>query len=116
MRICGPDDEFVLWTFHRSAPPLSRLCSRKGGLDMRMFQRRYLVVFAVVGLAAAFASVAVASVTPLQISSDPYTNTTSQHKTEVEPDTFASGSTIVSTFQVGRIFGEELPSGLVLAE
>jgi hypothetical protein len=40
----------------------------------------------------------------LQISSDPYTNTTSQHKTEVEPDTFAFGSTIVSTFQVGRFF------------
>jgi hypothetical protein len=41
----------------------------------------------------------------LQISSDPYTNTTSQHRTEVEPDTFAFGSTIVSTFQVGRFFG-----------
>ncbi len=40
-----------------------------------------------------------------QISSDPYTNTASQHKTEVEPDTFAFGKTVVSTFQVGRIFG-----------
>ena len=38
----------------------------------------------------------------VQISSDPYTNTTSQHQTEVEPDTYASGSTIVSAFQVGR--------------
>ncbi|MEY9836385.1 sialidase family protein [Streptacidiphilus sp. EB103A] len=37
-----------------------------------------------------------------QISSDPYTNTTSQHATEVEPDTFAYGSTVVSAFQVGR--------------
>src|SRR6266568_6224531 len=45
-----------------------------------------------------------ANVTLLQISSDPYTNSTSQHKTEVEPDTFAFGSTIVSTFQVGRFF------------
>src|SRR6266852_1863874 len=43
-----------------------------------------------------------ANVTLTQISSDPYTNTTSFHATEVEPDTFASGSTIVSTFQVGR--------------
>ncbi|HET8852927.1 MAG TPA: sialidase family protein, partial [Ktedonobacteraceae bacterium] len=42
--------------------------------------------------------------TPLRLSTDPYTNTTSQHKTEVEPDTFASGSTIVSAFQVGRFF------------
>jgi hypothetical protein len=39
-----------------------------------------------------------------QISSDPFSNTTSQHATEVEPDTFASGSTIVSAFQVGRFF------------
>jgi hypothetical protein len=45
-----------------------------------------------------------AAVTLLQLSSDPYTNTTSQHKTEVEPDTLASGSTIVSAFQVGRFF------------
>src|SRR2546428_503583 len=40
----------------------------------------------------------------LQISSDPYANATSQHRTEVEPDTFAAGSTIVSAFQVGRFF------------
>lgn len=39
-----------------------------------------------------------------QISSDPYTNPTSNHKTEVEPDTFAFGNTIVATFQVGRFF------------
>ncbi len=39
-----------------------------------------------------------------RISSDPYTNTTSNHKTEVEPDTFAFGQTIVSAFQVGRFF------------
>jgi hypothetical protein len=44
-----------------------------------------------------------ASNTPLlQISSDPYTNTTSQHATEVEPDSFANGSTIVAATQVGR--------------
>jgi hypothetical protein len=35
---------------------------------------------------------------------DPYVNTTSQHATEVEPDTFAFGATVVSTFQVGRFF------------
>ncbi len=40
----------------------------------------------------------------LQLSSDPFTNSTSQHRTEVEPDTFALGSTIVSAFQVGRFF------------
>ncbi len=47
---------------------------------------------------------AFAQVNLLQLSSDPYTNITSQHKTEVEPDTFAFGSTIVSAFQVGRFF------------
>jgi len=39
-----------------------------------------------------------------KISSDPYKNPDSNHKTEVEPDTFAFGNTIVSTFQVGRFF------------
>src|SRR5512136_1498845 len=48
--------------------------------------------------------IAFANVTLGQISSDPYTKTTSQHKTEVEPDTFASGKTIVAAFQVGRFF------------
>jgi hypothetical protein len=47
-------------------------------------------------------STGVATLTSL--SSDPYTNTSSQHATEVEPDTFSSGSTIVSAFQVGRFF------------
>ena len=65
-------------------------------------------------LAAAFAAVATlvllaaptmaANITLLQLSSDPYTNTTSQHATELEPDTFSAGSTIVSAFQVGRFF------------
>jgi hypothetical protein len=42
-----------------------------------------------------------------QISADPYTPATAptgQHATEVEPDTFAFGSTLVSVFQVGRVF------------
>src|SRR5260370_19646485 len=47
---------------------------------------------------------AFASVTLLQLSSDPFTNSTSQHQTELEPDTLASGSTLVSAFQVGRFF------------
>jgi hypothetical protein len=50
-------------------------------------------------------AVSFASGEPLtQISSDLFTNATSNHKTEVEPDTFAFGNTIVSTFQVGRFF------------
>jgi BNR repeat protein len=38
------------------------------------------------------------------VSTDPFTNPTSQHATEVEPDTFASGSTVVAAYQVGRFF------------
>ena len=37
-----------------------------------------------------------------QLSTDPYTNTTSFHRTEVEPDSFSFGSTLVAAFQVGR--------------
>ena len=40
----------------------------------------------------------------IKLSTDPYSNTQSQHATEVEPGAFAFGSTIVSAFQVGRIF------------
>jgi hypothetical protein len=40
-----------------------------------------------------------------QISSDPYTDSQAQHATEVEPDTFSFGTTIVSAFQVGRVSG-----------
>jgi hypothetical protein len=58
-------------------------------------------------LAVSFAATAAASTTLLQISSDPYTNAMSQHKTEVEPFTFSFGSTIVFAFQVGRIFDGE---------
>lgn len=50
----------------------------------------------------ATSALAFASVSIVQISSDPYTNSTSQHQTMVEPDTFSFGSTIVSAIQSGR--------------
>ena len=37
-------------------------------------------------------------------STDPFVNTSSYHATELEPDTFAAGSTIVGAFQSGRFF------------
>jgi hypothetical protein len=40
-----------------------------------------------------------------KLSTDTFTNSSSQHATEVEPAAFAFGSTIVTAFQVGRIFG-----------
>src|SRR5205807_4393339 len=34
----------------------------------------------------------------------PYTNTSSQHKTQVEPDSFAFGDTVVGVSQTGRFY------------
>ena len=39
-----------------------------------------------------------AAVPLTRVSTDPYTNAASQHQTEVEPDTFSFGSTIISAF------------------
>jgi BNR/Asp-box repeat len=52
----------------------------------------------------ALAAPARANVPLTRVSADPFTNATSQHATEVEPDTFAFGSTVVATYQVGRFF------------
>jgi hypothetical protein len=41
-----------------------------------------------------------------QLSRDPYRGLGAQHETEVEPDSFAEGRTIVTAFQIGR-FGAE---------
>jgi hypothetical protein len=38
----------------------------------------------------------------IQLSSDPYTDPASQHQTEVEPGSYAFGTTIVTAFQAGR--------------
>src|SRR4051812_38124430 len=50
---------------------------------------------------AAFAG-APANVPLVQISTDPYTSSGFSHQTEVEPDTYSFGNTIVAAFQVGR--------------
>jgi hypothetical protein len=55
-------------------------------------------------LALASPVVAGANVPLTQIASDPFANTTSQHRTIVEPDTYSSGSTIVAAAQMGRFF------------
>jgi len=60
---------------------------------------------AAVALVLLTSTTAYANVTVTQVSHDIYTDAQAQHNTEVEPDTFVSGSTIVSAFQVGRVFG-----------
>ena len=70
---------------------------------MRFGRRRLPILVAVV--IALIAVPALAAVPLTRVSTDPYTNAASQHRTEVEPDTFSFGSTIISAFQVGRVFG-----------
>jgi hypothetical protein len=55
---------------------------------------------AVLGLTGS--ALATTQVSLTRVSKDPYTNTSSYHKTQVEPDTFSFGSTIVGVFQTGR--------------
>lgn len=64
-----------------------------------------LAIPAAVSLAVAAGTPAAANVTLVRVSHDIYTDAQAQHQTEVEPDTVAAGSTIVSAFQVGRVFG-----------
>jgi hypothetical protein len=65
---------------------------------------RLTAVLTIVALLVLAAGPALANVPLTRVSRDTFTNPTSQHQTEVEPDTFAFGSTIVSAFQVGRFF------------
>jgi hypothetical protein len=54
-------------------------------------------------LACLLAAGTVTAQVPLtQLSTDTFSNTTSQHQTEVEPASYAVGNTIVSAFQIGR--------------
>jgi hypothetical protein len=68
---------------------------------------RIALFAAVVTAAFAVAVPAQAQTTVIQISSDPFAPNsmpTAAHATEVEPDTFAFGSTVVTAFQTGRVF------------
>jgi BNR repeat-like domain len=68
--------------------------------------RRWLGAIAAAGVAALFSAAPAAAGDKgiVRISDDPFTNAGSQHRTEVEPDTFSFEDTWVSAFQVGRIF------------
>jgi len=67
----------------------------------------FILAALILSLVATIATRATSHATGVQltkISSDPYKNLDSNHKTQVEPDTFAFGNTIVSVFQSGRFF------------
>ncbi|HLZ09853.1 MAG TPA: sialidase family protein, partial [Chloroflexota bacterium] len=72
---------------------------------IRAARVRVLVAVVIAALLAVAPSiVAFANVAVTRLSTDPYVNTSSQHKTEVEPDSLSYGSTIVTATQVGRFF------------
>ena len=70
---------------------------------MRAVRRLSVTALAIAIVITMLTGAAGAAVSVQLISTDPLTGSTGQHQTEVEPDTFAFGSTIVSAFQVGRI-------------
>ena len=67
-----------------------------------LFRRTHVLTFFALGLSLTLALPAASQIPTVRISVDNLTNTDSNHKTEVEPDTFAWGSTIVSAFHVAR--------------
>ena len=72
---------------------ISQSCSNRSSL------------FLALAFAFAFATVAPAPAqsTLVKISTDSFHNSSSQHKTEVEPDTYSWGSTMVAAYQVARV-------------
>src|ERR1700746_2828353 len=72
--------------------------------DFRGPRRWVLLALLALGAFLVTGATAAGSISLTQVSADPFTNTTSQHATEVEPDTFANGSTVVAAYQVGRFF------------
>ena len=70
---------------------------------------RNMFALLTVVLASAISAVLVtparAQFTLLKISTDKFTNSDSVHRTEVEPDFFSWGNTIVGTFHVARVPG-----------
>ncbi|WP_433303702.1 sialidase family protein [Actinoplanes sp. CA-030573] len=74
-------------------------------MRVSLLRASVLAVPAAVALLLTTTTPAAANVPVTQVSTDPYTDAQAQHQSEVEPDTYAFGSTIVSAFQVGRVSG-----------
>ena len=75
------------------------------GEARRVSARGAYATAGVTAVALVLAAAVAAAVALTQVSSDPYSSPTpGQHHAEVEPDTFAAGSTVVSAFQTGRFF------------
>jgi hypothetical protein len=81
--------------------PLGLTLGSRGG---RLKRRTTVLMSTGIALFLVVAASASAAVSLTQVSADPFTNGSSQHATEVEPDTFASGNTVIAAYQVGRFF------------
>jgi hypothetical protein len=76
---------------------------RRRAMRFGSVQRRTVRAVGAASIVAMLAAgTASANLAVTQVSSDPYTNTSSQHRTQVEPDSFSFGSTIVAAVQTGR--------------
>ena len=71
----------------------------------QLFCRSCALCLAILAACLIFTSLAQAQVSLTQLSEDTFTNGPSQPQTEVEPGAFSYGSTIVTAFQVARIYG-----------
>src|SRR5579862_11095 len=69
--------------------------------DVRRSRKHFAVLLTAIALFT-LTSLASSQITLVKLSTDPFTNSSSQHATEVEPDTFSFGSTIVEAQQTGR--------------
>lgn len=67
--------------------------------DFSRSRSRFFLTILSIGL---FSIAGFSQVTLNETSSDPFTNSSSQHATEVEADTYSVGNTIVTAFQQGR--------------
>ena len=65
---------------------------------------RFFTIAFLIALLVLLTRTTYAETTLTRLSRDPYTNTSSQHRTQVEPDSFAYGNTIVAAFQTGRFY------------
>src|SRR5262249_1688750 len=83
------------------------ICASTTDINPRMTRTASVRSAALLGTLAttvllALATAASANVPLTPVSPDPLTKPPSQHATEVEPDTFAFGATVLAAFQVGR--------------
>ncbi|HEU5228917.1 MAG TPA: sialidase family protein [Ktedonobacteraceae bacterium] len=91
-------------------------------MKANIVRRKHLITLLIVALLLSVAGFTVFQVRPgnvrasasliQQVSHDTFTNNTSQHQTQVEPDTLSFGPIVVSAFQSGRFFAGGGSSGI----